>query len=292
MAWEERRAGYFHLLKDVQAKNPNALKIYDAVLTEFEQHPMSRTPMENMDILGTFYAAKDTPDKVIMMVALNATLGWYDAIRFGSSSGRDEIQNKEKFFVRAVGMAGPAAQQRIIAFLKGPPEPIIAAVEFGQTLALKFKDTASYDHTWPTAYGSERLAGVPVPPLPEAQWPWAWQHAIEQIRSFYEPRPKAASERLQYAPDVRKQSMADDRLFHDLASAPAGVAFADEVSFPKASQRRIVKIEVLAPYSGSQAGRERWTIDLGDGTSQAYTVTLAPNGRGGTNFSVPLPQTQ
>ncbi|HEX3728957.1 MAG TPA: hypothetical protein VHV47_04085, partial [Opitutaceae bacterium] len=219
-----------------------------------------------------------------------ATLGWYDAIRFGSPSGRGEIQNREKFFVRAISMAGPAAQQRIVAFLKGPPEPIVAAVQLGQTLALRWKDTGSYDHTWPAAYGSERLAGLPVPPLPAAQWPAAWQHSIEQIRAFYDPKARALPERLQYAPEIRKQSMADDRLFHDLVSAPGGAAFADEVSFPKASQRRIVKIEVTAPYVGSRPGSERWTVDHGDGTSQTYTVGLAPDGRGGTTFSVQLPK--
>ncbi len=289
MAWEERREAYFQLLKRVQAKEPNSLKIFDAILAEFDQHPMSRTPMENMDIIGTFYAAKDrdTPEKAVAMVVMNATLGWYDAIRFGSASGRAEIISKEHFFIRAIGMAPPEVRQRYVAFLKGPPERVFAAVQLGQSLAARVKDTDRYDHTWPAAYGSERRAGTPVPPMPAAQWLWAWQHSLEQIQAFY--APQAPPERLQYDPEIRKQSRASPILFHDLVSAPGGVAMVDEVQHPNAARRRIVRIEVATPYDGKQTGVERWTIDHGDGPTSTYTVTLAPDGQGGTNFSVQFP---
>ena len=57
----------------------------------------------------------------------------------------------------------------------------------------------------------------------------------------------AAGERLTYTPDVRKQSSAGDVLFHDLVSAPGGVAMLDEVAYPKARERQIVRIAAVVP---------------------------------------------
>jgi hypothetical protein len=284
MAWEERRAEYFRLLQSLQARDPNAVKIFDAIIADFGQHPLHRTPMENMDILGTYFAAKDPPAKLVPVVVMNATLGWYDALRYGSPSGREEIVSQERFFVRAFTMAGPDVQKGVIAFLKGPPGQVAMAVQHGLELAARMKDTDQYDRTWPAAYGKERLAGTPVPVLPARLWPAAWQAANAKVEAFYQIKP--APERLQYSPEVRRQSATGDQLFHDLVSAPGGVAMMDEVTFPQAAQRRIAKIEVLTPFPGSPTWTEHWTIDHGGGPAGAYTVTLAPDGQGGTNFQV------
>ena len=82
--WQERRAEFFKAVAGANKRDPAAIKELDGVLTEFETHPMSRTPMENMDILGAFYVPKDGVEKPLVMIAENAALGWYDAMRFGS----------------------------------------------------------------------------------------------------------------------------------------------------------------------------------------------------------------
>jgi hypothetical protein len=45
---------------------------------------------------------------------MNASLGWYDALRFGSESGRAEIVNNEGFFKRTLILAG---KQKVDDFL-------------------------------------------------------------------------------------------------------------------------------------------------------------------------------
>lgn len=96
----------------------------------------------------------------------------------------------------------------------------------------------------------------------------------------------AAAEKLSCAPEIRKSSLADDILFHDLLSAPGGVAMMDEVSFPKAKERKIIRIEVKAPYDGRKPGAEKWTIEHAEGDAVSYDVTLIPDGHGGTTFAV------
>lgn len=93
---------------------------------------------------------------------------------------------------------------------------------------------------------------------------------------------------LTFTPDVRKQSMASDRLFADLINAPNGVGYADVLSHPKAEVRSIEKIEVLVPV-GDASGLERWTVSHGANDTAVYTVKLAPDGSAGTNFAVSYP---
>ncbi len=102
------------------------------------------------------------------------------------------------------------------------------------------------------------------------------------------PVVMAAPERLQYTPEVRKQSYADNILFHDLVSAPGGVAMADEAFFPAAKERRIVSIEAVVPYDNRRVGIERWTIRHSETETVTYVVKFVPDGSGGTDFGVGL----
>jgi hypothetical protein len=72
---------------------------------------------------------------------LNAVLGWYDALRFASDSGRQEIFQREKFFVRAFAWGGPAGQRQSLAFITGNPDKVKVLIEYylGQ-LMLPFRD--------------------------------------------------------------------------------------------------------------------------------------------------------
>jgi len=94
-----------------------------------------------------------------------------------------------------------------------------------------------------------------------------------------------SSSSLTYTSEVRKQSFADYRLFHDLLNAIGGVGFADEVHFPDAKIRTITGIEVVVPYNNRQTGVERWTIHHDGQDSCTYIVKLIPDGMG-TSFAV------
>ena len=94
------------------------------------------------------------------------------------------------------------------------------------------------------------------------------------------------SDTLSYTSDVRKQSYADNTLFHDLVDGIGGVGFADQAFYKDARLRQLVKIDAVIRYSGKDIGEERWTIKHDDGSTVSYTVGLVPDFRGGTSFTV------
>ena len=95
-----------------------------------------------------------------------------------------------------------------------------------------------------------------------------------------------SSSSLTYTPEIRKMSDADNRLFHDLLTQMGGVKFADEVMFPNAKSRAIVKIEVIVPYDNQKTGIEHWTVQHDGLDTCVYIVKFIPDGSGGTQFTV------
>ena len=89
-----------------------------------------------------------------------------------------------------------------------------------------------------------------------------------------------------FTPEARRDSRAGDLLFHDLLSSPGGVGFVDQMSYPDVGTRRVIRIDVITPYTEHQVGVERWTIDHGGDPNASYIVRLIPDGRGGTTFAV------
>jgi len=99
----------------------------------------------------------------------------------------------------------------------------------------------------------------------------------EEERSLIEPP-------LAVPPEVRVKSMCDDVLFEDISNGPAGIRTLDRVNFPQAKKRRLVDIEVLIPPGGERNSVERWTVSREGGGTCYYTVTLVPDGMGGTHI--------
>jgi len=166
---------------------------FDNVLTEFETAPLDRTPLENLDILGIFYVPKEGMEKTLPIIVMNQTLGWYDALRFGTESGRAEIVQREAFFKRPFVIAGPDAIKQMSTLMRDSPALVLAAIKEGQALAEKFKNDHPYDEHWPTAYGLERVicaqggsCETPLP-MPKNQWPAAWKMAKQRISDYYVP---------------------------------------------------------------------------------------------------------
>jgi hypothetical protein len=95
-----------------------------------------------------------------------------------------------------------------------------------------------------------------------------------------------SSSKISYTPEVRHESFASDRLFHDLLSAVGGVEAADEAAFPDAKERTLVRIEVPLRYDNLKTGCERWTIRHDANSTAVYQINLVPDGEGSTDFSV------
>jgi len=189
--WQVRRAEFVKTVKGMKEHDPDATKDFDAILTQFETQPFARTPMENMDILGVFYAPKDNAERVLTIASTNAVLGWYDALRFGSESGRAEIVSNEKFFGRAFLLSGPATTGKFKEFRKEHPDLVRKAVLQGLVLAERERKNPHYDIHWPTSYGLERLicaqggACNPIKETPTDQWDKAWEDAKARVTTYY-----------------------------------------------------------------------------------------------------------
>jgi hypothetical protein len=192
-AWQIRRAAYQALSLRLRKGDFSAGKDFDAVLTEFDTRLFSRTPIEELEILGDFYIPKGGPDPALLVVVQNLVLGWYDALRFGSESGRVEIINNEGFFKKAFVQGGPEVTSKAVKFLKENPERVRALVAQGIAIAEKYRETTNYDRHWPTAYGLERMMGAQggscaaPPELPRDQWNKAWEEAKHRVSLYFEP---------------------------------------------------------------------------------------------------------
>jgi hypothetical protein len=199
--WQQRRMKFIKTVQGLRKGDPIARKDFDTILTEFETHPFSRTPLENMELLGVFYVPKDGLEKSMSIVIANATLGCYDALRFASESGRAEIINNEGFFKKAFVLGGPDMANKAVQFLQNDPGKVAKSLTQGFSFAERRRDTSDYDHHWPSAYGLERTicaqggSCVAPQPMPKEQWDKAWEEAKRRVTAYYQvTKPSAAPE--------------------------------------------------------------------------------------------------
>jgi hypothetical protein len=188
--WETRRVQFAKIIQGVRAGDAQARKEFDNVLTEFDTKPLVRTPMENMEIVGVYYLPREGVEKVLPIVVLNAMLGWYDALRFASESGRAEIS--QSLFKMAFTVTGPDAGSKAARFFDEQPDRTQQIVEQGIGMANSHRRAPPlYDQHWPTAFGLERSicaqGGIceVVKPLPESQWDAAWEQARQRVLAYY-----------------------------------------------------------------------------------------------------------
>jgi hypothetical protein len=192
-AWQVRRAQFAGIVRGAQHGDAASRTALNTVLTEFETTPLSRTPMENLDILGVFYIPKDGVEKALPVIVMNQVLGWYDVLRFATESGRAEIAQNEGFFKRPFVLAGADSVRQMSTWMHEHPDQVAAAVRQGIGFAEKNKDSHAYDDHWPTAYGLERSICVQggncetPASLPKDQWPDAWQAAKQRVLAYYVP---------------------------------------------------------------------------------------------------------
>lgn len=198
-AWQARRAEFARILNAIDSKDAASVEAFRSVLTEFEGQPFSRTPMENMEILGVYYLPKEGIEAVLTYIAANAALGWYDALRHGSESGRSEILHNEGFFKLPLMLAGDEFVHQAVKFFEEQPAKTDQLVQRGIAIADMLKDDPRYDHLWPSAYGLERMMCAmgaecgPPGALPKAQWADAWEETKARVARYYRINPPQAS---------------------------------------------------------------------------------------------------
>lgn len=181
--------------KAVEAQHTKAVNEFDARLTASEKGEL--TPIETMELLGLFYVPKELQNKppnmdsTLRIIAAQATLGWYDALRFADDSGRAEIVNNEAFFTLPIQDNAAV----FIQFMKNHPEEAAAAVNSGIQDA-RDKISANkiiYDQQWPASYGLLRTecglkhAKICEKPKPAAtiEWPALLEQAAQKVSGFY-----------------------------------------------------------------------------------------------------------
>lgn len=190
-AWLSRRAEFAHIVNALNPDDPATFQPFMAILTEFEKKPFTRTPMENMEILGVYYLPRDGIESTLTYIAANAALGWYDALRFTSESGRAEILHNEGFFKLPFVLAGPEFSEQAVQFFETHPEKTAQLVREGLAIANTLKHEPRYDHQWPSAYGLERtlcaLGADCSKPSPATQAIWAqlWEDTQERVMHYY-----------------------------------------------------------------------------------------------------------
>ena len=126
----------------------------------------------------------------IPMITMSTVLGWYDALRFGSESGRAELIDNERLFARAYLLSGPQALSKFKDLVTRDPKRVSELAQQGLSLAEKVRATSSYDKHWPSAYGLERMANAlggneRIKSLPQEKWEEAWQNAKKQVFDYY-----------------------------------------------------------------------------------------------------------
>ncbi len=199
--WQVRRAETRAMMKVIgdsnasQAQRASAMHDFDARLTAAEKGQL--TPVESMELLRVFYIPKEFQSKppridtMLRAVAMQATLGWYDALRFADASGRAEIVDNEAFFTQAFG----DNTQDFLQFMKDQPEQAAAAVKAGvQDARDKIKaNDIGYDPHWPASYGMLRMECAMQnaktcenpKPQPTSAWPGLLDQADQRVSSFY-----------------------------------------------------------------------------------------------------------
>jgi hypothetical protein len=182
--WQARRAQATKILLALKT-NPSdktAAKELNAVLNDFEKNPTERTPLEILDLLGTFYLPKEGIEKGMIIVTEQVTLGWYDSLRWATKSGKAEILNTERLFTNALQIAGKKVTNDWLAIVKNKPEKAKEIVEKGIAMADRVRNLQpGYDHQWPTAYGTDH-SSTPKQNLTDAE---AWPLAVKKVTDFY-----------------------------------------------------------------------------------------------------------
>lgn len=194
--WQKRRAqtaqAFFGAVRGSKAD----LDRFDKILTRFEKAPLSFTPMEALELVAAYYVPKDGLGEasVSVIVAVQA-LGWYDALRYASASGRAEIVENENFFrMPILGEGNAKAKEELAALMRKDPARVRSWIEHGLAMAEASRETNQYDRKWPSAYGLERMGCAlggkcaAPPAAPKAAWDDLWAQSKERVLLYWTPR--------------------------------------------------------------------------------------------------------
>lgn len=200
-AWQVRNEQTLAIIATIRdpnaspAQHSKALDEFNARLTSAEKGKL--TPFETMELFGVFYIPRELqkrpPDiaKLLEIIATQAALGWYDALRFADESGRVEIANNQAFFA----LPFDHDAQVFIQFMKNHPDQAAMAVEAGiQYAREKIRNNdIHYDTHWAASFGMLRMqcalrnAKVCEKPKPQpvVEWPALLDQAAQRVRGYY-----------------------------------------------------------------------------------------------------------
>lgn len=193
--WQKRRAKTAEAFLGAVKGSKEHLARFDKVLTDFERSPLSFTPVEAVELVAAYYVPKDGLNHAgVAMLAAVQTLGWYDALRYGTASGRAEIVDNENFFrMPLLGENNAKAKEELVALMRQNPELVRSWVEEGLAMAEASRETQKYDRKWPSAYGLERLqcamGGRCAAPkaAPKESWDALWEQSKARVFKYWTP---------------------------------------------------------------------------------------------------------
>lgn len=197
--WQERRAQLDKTLRLAANGDAAGLKQFEQVLVDFDSAPFARTPIENLEIFGAYYLPNQGAQAALPSIVTFLVLGWYDTLRFASSSGKAEIANNEQFFDKAFVLVNPDVTAKARTFLQSHPQEVAKLVAQGFGYAEKSRELDTYDRRWPSAYGLERVICASggdckaAASLPKEQWDKAWLDAKNQVSQYFNVKPTAVA---------------------------------------------------------------------------------------------------
>lgn len=189
--WQVRRSQYIQDLQGVRNQDVSAVSSIRETLTEIEENQVSRTPLEFIEIFGSFYMANEGFNEIALkLMVTHQTLAWYDTLRYASRSGRAEILNNEQLFLKPWVISGGTVKNDLLAFIKNNPEKTNEIVQEALAEARQLR-TLKRDESWPSAYGLENFTCVlskqcPAKEvLPKSKWNQAWQDSEQKVSGYY-----------------------------------------------------------------------------------------------------------
>lgn len=199
--WQIRRDEYIkaYIALGNDPKDTKALETIDRILTEYEKVMWSRTPIEAMDILQTYYIPAEGI-KTMSLVVTQAILGYRDVLQWATPSAKAEIINNEQFLTRALraGKDKALADEWIELIQSNPNEAkaiIDKGIQFALTIDSMKTQSDFYDRHWPSGYGLERTMAalgqqsaskdVTKPKMGDDE---AMEEAIRKISEYYLPQ--------------------------------------------------------------------------------------------------------
>jgi hypothetical protein len=179
---------------------------------------------------------------------------------------------------------------------------LMAAIDYA--LAWDQSHPRRYDERWIALYGNDAFERSEIRFAPKEKWEDvnkanrrrfrnAMLEWVDSCRDADKDKDGFVSDDevaavtlppLEIDPKARARSMCDDQLIESISNGSEGIRMLERVNFPYASNSRVVDIELLIPPGAARNWVERWTVERDGAGPCYYTVTMIPDGSGGSHI--------